>query len=310
MKNQRCLILGANGFIGSHLVDELVAKGYQVRAFDRFLEGYVQNFNPSDQVEIFAGDIYSKEMLKQSLEDVDYVFHCFSATTPHSSDNDPATDVDKNLKPSIDIFASCVEAGIKKVVFVSSGGAIYGHLAEERAATESDAANPVSPYGINKLAIENYLAYFNRKSDLDYIVYRLTNPYGPRQQFRNSQGVIPAFLEKIESGDPIVVLGDGETSRDFVYIKDATRMMADSFEKETAHNIYNLGSGEQTTVNHIIAALQQVLGADFEIDHLPEPKTFLRSAKISNDRFISEFGEPKLTALSDGIQAMIDYRRS
>ncbi len=305
-----CLVLGANGFIGSHLVDELVASGYRVRSFDHFSDKTASpKFHPSDQIEIMAGDIYDRRKLRESLKNVAYVFHCFSATTPLSSDNDPLTDIEKNLKPSIDIFKDCVTAGVQKVIFISSGGAVYGHLAEEKSARETDAATPVSPYGISKLAIENYLAYFNRKFGLNFITYRMTNPYGPRQQFKNSQGVIPAFLERIESQQPVIVFGDGGTSRDFVYIRDATQMIAQSFSKQTKYKTYNIGSGKQTTVNQVIEALRTHVDETFKVEHREEPKTFLRSAKISNERFTAEFGDLVATSLSDGIRTVLEQAR-
>ncbi len=301
--NQLCLVLGANGFIGSHLVDELVSAGYQVRAFDLYTSD--PQFNQSDQVEVIKGDIYDTDTRAKVLNGVNYVFHAFSATTPASSDNDPFTDIEKNLKPSIDIFQEAVDAGVHKIIYLSSGGAIYGHLAEEKPAAETDAATPVSPYGINKLAIENYLAYFNRKVGLEYVVYRLTNPYGPRQAFRNNQGVIPAFLGQMQEGQPLNVLGDGSATRDYIFIRDITKMITKSFAENTQQRIYNLGSGTQTSVNQIIEALEQVTGKKIEVNHQEEPKTFLKSAKISTERFTDEFGEMPLTDLKTGLQEMI-----
>lgn len=301
-----CLVLGANGFIGSHLVDELAAQGYAVRAFDRFQTEPQPKFNVTDNVEVFKGDIYDSDALQASLKDVAYVFHCFSATTPFSSDSDPLTDIEKNLKPSVNIFQSCIDAGIKKVIFVSSGGAVYGPVAEEKAALEADAPTPVSPYGIAKLAIEGYLAYFHRKYGLDYIVYRLSNPYGPRQAFRNNQGVIPAFLAQIAAHETLKIYGDGSSSRDYIYIGDATKMIVDTFARDTRYPLYNLGSGKQTSLKDIIGVLEQVVNTDFNVEYLPSPKTFLRSASISVSRFRDEFGDYELTNLSDGIKTIVD----
>lgn len=302
-----CLVLGANGFIGSHLVDELVAKGYRVKAFDRFLGDTKPRFKPSDQVEVVAGDIYDKQTLRASLKGVGYVFHCFSATTPFSSDNDPVTDIEKNLKPSINIFQECVEHKIKKIAFMSSGGAIYGENAGKQDLSEDDVPRPVSPYGITKLGIEGYLAYFKRKFDLDYVVYRLSNPYGPRQAFRNNQGVIPAFIANIKEGKPLNVHGDGSASRDYIYIRDAARMMVEAFDRNNKSPIYNIGSGQQTTLNDIIKNLHSIMKEDFKVEFQEAPKTFLKSTGISIKRFEKEFGKQTMTELQTGLKQTINY---
>lgn len=298
-----CLVLGANGFIGSHLVDELVAAGYAVRAFDR--GSSPAKYQETQDVETVSGDIYDTEMLKTQLKGVDYVFHCFSATTPFTSDNDPMTDIDLNLKPSVTIFSLCHEAGVKKVIYLSSGGAIYGHVAEEHAVTENDVPTPVSPYGVVKLAVEGYLAYFNRKFDLPYVAYRLTNPYGTRQAFNNNQGVIPAFLSQIKEFGHVKVMGDGTASRDFIYIRDATKMIVNSFAKDTKYPIYNIGSGKQSTVNDIVSSMQAALGEKFEVMYSEAPKTFLKTTNISIERYASEFGMPELMPLEEGIKQTI-----
>ncbi len=173
------LVIGANGFIGSHLVDTLIKEGHNVRAFDRFSKP--AQFKESENIEVFKGDLFQDDSLEKALEGIDYVFHSFSATTPSTADADPYTDINLNVLRNIQIFEKCVTAKVKKVLYVSSGGAIYGNIAEEKAASEKDAPQPVSPYGIGKLASEHYLAYFKRKYGLDYVVYRLSNPYGPRQ---------------------------------------------------------------------------------------------------------------------------------
>lgn len=298
---KRCLVIGANGFIGSHLVDELVGSGFLVRAFDRFTEP--AQYTSHENIETVKGDFFNEKDIVESLKDVDFVFHSLSMTTPYSSDNDPFTDIDRNLRPTVQLFDLCLKSGVKKVIYMSSGGAIYGHISEERAASEDNATTPVSPYGIIKLAIENYLAYFNRKFGLDYTVYRLTNPYGPRQQFRNNQGVIPAFLQQIKEKQEVIVLGDGEASRDYVYIRDVTRMITESFYKDTKYRTYNVGSGKQTTVNQIIDAIRNATHLDFSVTNIEPPKTFLKSANISTARFQDEFGDHATTSLEEGLKA-------
>ncbi len=295
----RCLIIGANGFIGSHLVDKLVVSGFLVRAFDRF--SHEPQFNEHTNVEIFKGDFFDDITVGRALQDVDFVFHAFSATTPFTADADPYTDISSNVLRNIQLFEKCVEAGVKKVVFISSGGAVYGTIAEQKSVSEEDAPNPVSPYGIGKMTSEYYLGYFNRKYGLDYVVYRLSNPYGPRQVTKNNQGVIPAFIERILKDEEITIIGDGTSSRDYVYIEDAACMIVDSFN-EAKCKMYNLGSGRQTTVNEIITNLQELMKTKPAVRYLDEPKTFLKHSQINTGRFKNEFEVDKLTNLSEGLK--------
>ncbi len=299
---KKCLVLGANGFVGSHLVDELAEAGYAVRAFDRFDRS--AQFLPSDKVESYKGDAYNEASVKKAFKGIDYFFHCFSATTPYSSDNDPYSDIDKNLRPSVWLFEQCIESKVKKVVFLSSGGAIYGPIAEKRPASEEDLAVPVSPYGINKLAIENYLSYFQRRYGLKYVAYRLTNPYGPRQA-SSTQGVIPIFVHRIKDGQELVVYGNGSSTRDYLYIRDATKMIVESFSGNTAHSTYNIGSGKQTTLNQIIKTIEKVTGKKAQVRHEPTPKTFLKKSQINIDRFSEEFHPKATTSLEKGIHLTI-----
>lgn len=302
-KRPRCLIVGANGFIGSHLVDELAGRGYKIRAFDRY--NRQAQFKPLENVELFKADFFDDQMLSKALEKVDYVFHLFSGTTPFTSDTNPYADIIQNVLRSVQLMEMAVKASVKKVVFVSSGGAVYGQIAEERAAKETDAPNPVSPYGIGKLATENYLAYFKLKHNLDYIVYRLTNPYGPRQITNNNQGVIPAFLQKVKSGETLTIYGDGTNSRDFIYIQDATKMIADSFSKPAKYSTYNIGNGQQTDLNTIIKTLEKITGSKAKLRYEPAPKTFLHKTIVSVDRFKREFGSTQATDLEPGLRSMV-----
>jgi UDP-glucose 4-epimerase len=296
----KCLIIGANGFIGSHLVDELVEQNYMVRALDRYSRP--PQFGSSGNVKVFKGDVFDDDVVSKALENIDYVFHAFSATTPFTSDSDPYSDIDRNILRNVQLLEKIVSAHVKKVVFISSGGVVYGHIAEERAAKETDAPNPVSPYGISKLATEYYLAYFNRKYGLNYIIYRLTNPYGPRQITHNNQGVIPLFINKIQSGEKIIIYGDGNSSRDYIYIRDAAQMITNTFSRETQYAVYNIGSGHQTTLNSIIATIEKITGHKAKLEYKEAPKTFLRKTMISTDRFHHEFMLKSETPLEEGLR--------
>jgi UDP-glucose 4-epimerase len=300
----KCLVLGANGFIGSHLVDELAANQHSVRAFGRFKTG-VYKFEKNDNVEIVAGDFLNRHDIHQALQGIDYVFHFISTTTPVSAENDPLIDISTNIQMSVELFQECVEAGVKKVIFASTGGAIYGENSSENVG-EGTMPLPVSPYAIGKLTIENYLHYFDRKFGLKGLVFRISNPYGERQALASKQGVIPIFLQQIAKGEPLTVLGDGSMVRDYIYVKDIVRMVAESFETATK-DLYNLGSGHGLSVSDLVDTMRQITDKPVEVTHKEKPATFVQKVVLDTSRFTDEFHDVPKTSIEDGIKATWEY---
>lgn len=294
------LVLGANGFIGSHLVDSLVASGHKVRAFDRFSSGDV-SFDQHEHVEIYAGNYLNSNDLKQALKGVDYVFHFISTTTPASAENDPTIDIDTNIRMSVELFQLCVEAGVKRVLFASTGGAIYGLSESDTPHKEDDLALPVSPYAIGKLTIEHYLRYFRVKHGLQSTVFRISNPYGERQPFHRKQGVIPIFLENIHRHLPLTILGDGSMVRDYIYVKDVTDAICRVFEGEFTYDVYNLGSGTGKSINDIVSAAKSATGVGPKTVHIEAPSTYTHKVVLDTTRFEQEFGRADKTTLQDGM---------
>lgn len=302
----KVLVLGANGFIGSHLVDSLVAAGHSVRAFDRFSSREPQ-FNSSNRIEIITGDYLNASDLEHSLEGIEYVFHFISTTTPASADNDPSIDINTNIRMSVELFKLCVQAKIKKVIFASTGGSIYGD-ADATSFKETEVPYPVSPYAIGKLTIEHYLRYFRVKHGLDSVCLRLSNPYGERQPFNRKQGVIPIFLERIARDLPLTVFGDGSMVRDYIHVRDLTDTVTAIFEKKTKYDTYNVGSGIGTDINQLIEVACKVSGKTPTIDRKEAPSTFVRKVILDTTRFRDEFGQPvTTTSLEDGMRATYKY---
>lgn len=301
----KCLVLGANGFIGSHLVDSLVSAGHSVRAFDRFNTEATPRYKINDRVEKFKGDFLKREDLVQALQDIDFVFHFISTTTPATAENNPLIDIETNIKMSIILFEECVNHRIKKVIFSSTGGAIYGNTAGEPIA-ESTLPQPISPYAIGKLTIEHYLRYFYKKFDLKSLVFRISNPYGERQPLHNKQGVIPIFLKRIADGEPVVVLGDGSMVRDYIYVRDVTRMIVSSFET-ASEPLYNIGSGQGVTVNELVEVMQEIVGRPIRIENKEAPTTFINRVVLDASKFQGEFHITPQVQLKEGIQQTWDY---
>jgi UDP-glucose 4-epimerase len=305
----KVLVLGANGFIGSHLVDDLVKAGHTVRAFDRFSSDRIL-FDKHNNIEIYRGDYLNNTDLEKALEDIEYVFHFISTTTPATADNNPTIDIDTNIRRSVELLQLCVQANVKRVLFASTGGAIYGSIGDSQPYKETDLPKPVSPYAIGKLTVENYLRYFKVKHGLDFIAFRISNPYGERQPFNRKQGVIPIFLENIARDKPITVFGDGSMVRDYIYVKDLTRMIVSVFERPHEHSVYNLGSGEGKSLKQLLDTIETVIDRQVSVETRDTPTTFVQEVILDTSRFASEFNELSTTSLEDGIRATYDYTTS
>ncbi len=292
------LVVGGNGFIGSHVVDALAARGHTVSAFDRF--GPERPQWVAEGVTRVVGDFLNTGDLVRAVEGHDVVLHLLSTTDPATAEGDPTLDVRTNMLASIELFRACADAGVSRVYFASTGGAIYGDQPQE-VFRETDLPLPVSPYAIGKLAIEGYLRYFGRKRGLGSTVFRISNPYGPRQNPRKRQGVIPIFLRQIAQGEPVTVLGDGSMVRDYVYVADLAEMVATAVTQGTREDLYNLGSGHGTSLRELLAAITAATGIEPDVRHAPQPATFVDHVTLDTSRFAAEFGAPELTALPEGI---------
>jgi UDP-glucose 4-epimerase len=264
----RCLVLGAGGFIGSHLIGQLTAAGHSVRCFD--LPG-VLNSHPtglgSGQVEWVHGNFCNVNDLDEALEGCDVCYHLVSTTLPKSSNLDPVFDVQSNLIGTVQLLQSAVKRKVKRMVFVSSGGTVYG-APSVVPILESHPVNPICSYGITKLAIEKYLEMFRSLHDLDYCVLRLANPYGEKQRTHNSQGAVAVFLGKAMRGECIEVWGDGSVVRDYLHVEDVCRALAMALDVNTdEHRVYNIGSGGGLSLNQVLATIASTLGRELDVKY-------------------------------------------
>lgn len=300
----KCLVLGANGFIGSHLVDALVDAGHSVRAFDR--PGSATRY-VTKKAESFYGNFLNISDLENAVSGMDYVFHFVSTTTPASAENDPLIDIETNIRMSIELFDICAAANIKRLIFASTGGAIYGDKGNNDPRREDELPLPISPYAIGKLTIENYLRYFKIKRNLDSIVVRISNPYGERQMLHAKQGVIPIFIENLLENKPLTVLGDGTMVRDYIYVKDVARIITKIFDQPARFDVYNVGSGIPTTINEVVDAIKAVHLTEPHIEHKETPITFVQNVTLDVSRIKSEFGVSAEISLNDGVAATYLY---
>ena len=295
----RSLVIGANGFIGSYLVEALASAGHEVTAFDRYRTGR-PSFDP-EVAEVRVGDFLNRADIESAVQGQDHVFHFLSTTTPATAESDPTLDLRTNVAQTVELLQACVAASVGHVYFASTGGAVYGAQGRDRYA-ETDRTLPVSPYAIGKLAIENYLGYFRATHGLRSTAFRISNPYGGRQKVNRVQGLIPIVLRQIASDRPVVRLGDGEMVRDYIYVEDLVEMIVRTVGQEHRHAVYNLGSGVGHSVNEVLRSIRGVVGADFVVVEQPKPATFVDRVVLSTERFVSEFGEVQVMPLDEGIR--------
>lgn len=252
-----CLVLGGAGFIGANLCEELLKQGFRVRIFDRknFSQKNILSF--IEKIEIFEGDFSNFEDVKSALAGVNYVYHLISTTLPANSMVNPIYDIESNVLPSVQLLQLCVEFKISKMVFISSGGTVYG-TPEMPVISENHPTNPLSSYGIVKRTIESYIKLYNKIFGLNACIFRLSNPYGEKQNPNALQGAVAVFLKKAILSEQIEIWGDGTVVRDFIYIKDVVNILVESITIDTPGIVYNLGSGQGTSLNDLVKSIEKL----------------------------------------------------
>ncbi|MFZ5569094.1 MAG: NAD-dependent epimerase/dehydratase family protein [Thermodesulfobacteriota bacterium] len=304
----KCLVLGGKGFIGSHLVDGLLKKGFDVRIFDR---PHLESLEPeprTEGVEYMEGDFTSVSDMGEALAGCDVCYHLVSTTIPKSSNADPAFDVETNLTGTVRMLSLAVQTGIKKIIFISSGGTVYG-IPQYLPLDEAHPTNPICSYGITKLAIEKYLALYQRLHGMPYIVLRLSNPFGERQRTLARQGAVAVFMGKILRGEPVEIWGDGSVVRDYVYIGDVVEAMILALEYGGAERIFNIGSGTGMRLLDVLEAVEQVTSIAAE-RVFKEARPFdVPSSVLAVERAGMELGWKPRTTFPEGLERMRNWLR-
>jgi UDP-glucose 4-epimerase len=253
------LVLGGAGFIGSHVVNALVAEGQRVRVFERTACKLDNLAAVLDKIELYYGDFANTEDLDEVLDDIDLVIHLVSTVLPASSNQNPLYDIETNLKGTVSLLELAVKKRVKKVVFASSGGQVYGPAAT-LPITEQSPTEPLSSYGIIKLTTEKYLTLFHHLYDLDYTILRIANPYGERQKTSGRQGAVAVFSGRIKNRQPIEIWGDGSVARDYLYIADLVRAILKACPLGLPVKLFNIGRGKPLSLNELVTLLMEVSG--------------------------------------------------
>ncbi|MBU1349887.1 MAG: NAD-dependent epimerase/dehydratase family protein [Patescibacteria group bacterium] len=282
---KKILVTGGAGFIGSHIVDTLIQDGYAVVVVDNLSTGNKANLNP--KAKFYEIDICDKKVEKIfKIEKPELVCHQAGHINVRYSVENPIFDAKHNIIGSLNILQNCVKYKIQKIIFASSGGALYGE-AETIPTPEIYPTQPVSPYGIAKLSVENYLYYYFKIYGLKFTALRYANVYGPRQNSQGEAGVIAIFAEKILKKQQLIINGNGKQTRDFVFVDDVVNANILGL-KNNKTGSYNVGTGVETDINQIIQKLVQITGIRIKEKHQSakigeQLKSCLSFAKIKKE---------------------------
>ena len=301
-------ILGGGGFIGINLCEALVSQGHAVRVFDQPRSQHTVQSNIAQQVEWIEGDFLNTEEVNEALHDCEVIYHLVSTTIPKSSNDNPAYDIETNILGSVRMMEAAKMAGVRKIIFNSSGGTVYG-IPKEIPIPETHQTHPICAYGIGKLAIEKYLALFHYHDGLDYTIIRMSNPYGPHQQPNSDQGVISVFLYKALKGETIEIWGDGSVTRDFIYISDAIDALVKVLDYQGSEHIFNIGSGKGHSLNDIINHISDIMREPVKYMNLKRRALDVPINVLDISRIHDELGWKPKTPLPDGIIKMVEYLR-
>ena len=263
----KCVVIGGGGFIGSHLCEALLANGHEVRVFDRPEARFLVEVKRAG-ASIYIGNFLNQADIQKVLLNSEVVYHLMSATVPQTSNDNPILDVEENILGTLRLLDAVREAQIKKFVFASSGGTVYG-IPKEIPIKEIHPTDPTSSYGITKLTIEKYLYLHSILYGLNYCVLRISNAYGERQPVTGTQGVIGAFLDKALHNSEITVWGDGSIMRDYIYIDDVVSAFIKAGAYEGEPRVFNIGAGQGHSLNDIINIIEQVIQCSLVINNIP-----------------------------------------
>ncbi len=304
----KIILLGAAGFIGTNLVIELAKNPEnEITIVDRD-KAYFQNIIDLNlsRVNILESDLTMDSNYEDLVSGQDLVYHLISTTVPTTSNQHIAEELKANVVLSANLFEACVKQNVHKVVFVSSGGAVYGKESK-CPLNEKTPTNPITSYGIQKVSIEKLLYLYNYMYGLDYRIIRLTNPYGPYQRPNGILGAVTTFTYKALKGEEIQVYGDGSVVRDFIYIDDAVRGIQKIVEGTDRHHTFNLGCGYGTSIKQVLNSIERALNIKLNVKYTEARKVDVPVNYLDIKRFETAYGSLNPITLEEGIRKTAEF---
>jgi len=279
-----------------------------VRIFERPRVEPYRKFNKREQVEWITGDFLSTHDVIRAIDGGDVVFHLVSTTLPKSSNDDPIYDVQSNVVGALQLFNAMVVCKIPKIIFISSGGTVYG-IPKYLPIDEQHPTEPLVSYGITKLTIEKYLHLYERMHDIKTITLRVANPYGERQRIETAQGAVGVFLHRALTKMPIEIWGDGSVTRDYIHISDVVDAFTRAMEYAGQKSVFNIGSGTGTSLNELVFMLEDVLGRSVKHNYLPARPFDVPVSVLNNNLAREELHWTPTTSMQDGIKRTTEWMK-
>jgi UDP-glucose 4-epimerase len=300
----KILVTGGAGFIASQIADAFIKEGHQVVILDDLSTGFEKNINP--KAKFIKANICDKSLVKLfESEKFDVVNHHAAQMDVRRSVKDPEFDATTNILGTINLLQNSVKYGVKKFMFASTGGAVYGEQ-DYFPADEKHNQQPKSPYGISKLAVEKYLSFYNSEYNLNYTILRYANIYGPRQNPFGEAGVVAIFSTKLLKREQPVINGHGKQTRDYVFVGDVVKANLLGLNDE-ASDVYNIGTGIETDVNQLFHYINSITKAGKEEKHGPAAAGEQLRSVITSDKLFNKFGWRPSTKLEDGLKVTVDF---
>lgn len=302
------VLLGAAGFIGTNLAAELSKKNENKITLVDQNEEYFMPLKklklPNAEYNVTTLD--SETNFDSILEGKDVVFHLMSTTVPSTTNLHVGEEISANINFTVNLLESCVRNKIKKIVFISSGGTIYG-TEDSCPISENAPTDPITAYGIQKLAIEKLMYLYFYMHGLDYRIVRLSNPYGPYQRPNGILGAVTSFTYKALRNEPIIVYGDGSVIRDFIFVEDAVKAIIKIAETDSKHKLFNLGSGQGTSINQLLDTIAAVLNKELKVEYQTARSVDVPVNYLDISRYEEEFGTLDRIDLKKGIQRTAEF---
>jgi UDP-glucose 4-epimerase len=298
------LVTGGSGFIGSHITDAYISRGHDVIIIDNMSSGVKEYINP--KAKFYKMDICDEGISKVFKENkIDVINHHAAQIDLRKSVDNPKFDIQVNIAGSVNLLQNAVENKVKKFIFASTGGAIYGEH-DYFPADENHSTRPSAPYGINKLCVEKYLYYYNHVYGLNYTVLRYANVYGPRQNPHGECGVIAIFTDKILNGSVPLINGDGTQTRDYVYVTDVVKANVLALDAQKS-DIYNVATTHETDVNFIFDHINKFAGMNFTQKHGPAKLGEQKRSVLSFEKISTELGWMPEVDIETGLKNTTEY---
>ena len=299
----KCLVLGANGLIGSAISNALIEEGHELKALSKF-NGKSKIEADKSKFEKIEGDYSNSELLKNALQGVEIVFHCIHTTFPRESKSKSVFDAETNILPSINLMEEAVKAGVKKIVYISSL-AVYGNP-KDSLVDEETKLSPLNPYGVSKIAIEEYLEFFSRTAGLDFVILRPCATYGKKQISASGTGVVANFLQNALAEKEIEIFGDGSAVRDLLYVDDLAAATLKAAFTKTKSKTFVIGTGEGISLKELVVLIEKELGKEVKVKYDNGPN-IIQKLVCNPKRAETELGWKASVNLEQGIRKCIKH---